>query len=331
MKPRSFDPRDACACFTLICSLAFTVPAHATFSIVARDSVTGEVGMAILSRGFRAGAASQFVDWRKGAVIAQAFPNMQHMPDGLRMLAEGLSADSVVARLVAPDTLRMWRQLGVVDTRGGAAAYTGAKTYFASGQLAGRGYAVQGNSLANERVVPAMAHAYERSQGDLADRMFAAIEAGLREGGDGAGHAAAALCVSRPGYRTNPLVDPTGLDPLWLDVRVDYSPEPLESLRFMLRAARTRALSDSARTLIAEQRPAEAISLQRKALAMDPADDELAYDLAERLAQAGQPEAALTQLAKVLARNPAMRGYAARQPAFKALREDPRFQRAVKH
>lgn len=302
----------------------------ATLSIVARDSVSGEIGMAIKSRGMRAGAQSAYVDWRVGAAIAQAFPNLSHMPEALKLMAQGQSADSVVARLMAADSLRVWRQLGVVDAHGRAAAYTGAKTYSSSGHHVGAGYSVQGNSLASDAVLPAMASAFERGTGDLAARMMAALEAGQRQGGDGPGHGAAAIIVSKPGYEgMGPLMDPTHMDPYWIDLRVDWSRDPLAELRFQLAAQRARALSDSARTLVREGRAEEAIALQRQSLASDPSDDEMLYALAEILAQAGRGDQALAALERALRANPAVRSYAARSPSFKKLRDDPRFTKLV--
>ena len=305
-------------------------PAHATFSIMARDSISGEIGIAVKSRGMRVGGVSSYADWRVGAVFAQGYPDLSQMPQGMQMMRDGFEPQAAVEQIVASDSLRAWRQLIMVDARGRVGAYTGEQTYAATGQHLGAGYAVQGNSLANDRVLPAMRYAYETAKGSLADRMLAALEAGQSEGGDGYGRGSAFLVISRPGYVPNPMMDPDSLDPLAIELRVDYDLDPLASMRFMLRATKARELSDSARTLISQGQLDRAVMVQEQALALDPSDPEVAYDLAERYAQVGRWDEALTMLTSVLAHEPALRPYAARHPAFKSVRGSVRFQRAVK-
>jgi len=305
-------------------------PAQATFGIVARDSVTGEVGMAVKSRGMRVGGVSSFADWRVGAVFAQGYPDLSQMPLGMQMMRDGFAPDAAVEQIMANDSLRVWRQLAMVDAKGRAGAYTGEQTYATAGQHVGAGYAIQGNSLASDKVLPAMRYAYENTKGTLADRMLAALQAGQSEGGDGLGRGSAFLVISRPGYTPNPMMDPDTLDPLAIELRVDYDPDPIWSMSYMLRATKARELSDSARVLVSTGQLDRAIMVQEQALALDPSDPEVAYDLAERYAQVGRWDEALTMLTSVLATQPALRPYAARHPAFKSVRGSVRFQRAVK-
>lgn len=311
--------------------LAAAAPAaHATFSIVARDSVTGEIGVAVKSRGIRVGGLASHADWKVGAVFAQGYPDLSQMPRGMQMLRDGLAPGAAIEQLLSTDSMRVWRQLTVVDARGNAAAVSGEQTYASSGENVGNGFAVQGSSLANDRVLTTMRYAFEQAQGTLAERMLAALEAGQVEGGDGLGRGSALLVVSRPGYVPNPLMDPDTLDPLAIELRVDFDPDPLGSLRFMLRGARAREMSDSARTCVREGQLDRAIQIQEAALALDPSDAEIAYDLAERYAQVGRWDEALTMLTSVLQYQPALRSYAARHPAFRSVRGSVRFQRAVR-
>jgi uncharacterized Ntn-hydrolase superfamily protein len=311
--------------------LAAAAPAaQATLSIVARDSVTGEIGVAVKSRGIRVGGLSSHADWRAGAVFAQGYPNLSQMPRGLQLLREGQAPGAVIEQLTAGDSMRVWRQLSLVDARGTTAAFSGEQTYASSGEMIGGGYVVQGNSLANDRVLPAMRFAYENTTGPLADRMLAALEAGQVEGGDGLGRGSALLLISRPGYEPNPLMDPDTLDALAIELRVDFDPDPLGSMRFMLRGAHAREMSDSARKLVTIGQLDRAIQVQEAALALDPSDAEIAYDVAERYAQVGRWDEALTMLTSVLAYQPALRSYAARHPAFRSVRGSVRFQRAVR-
>lgn len=311
--------------------LAAAAPAaHATFSIVCRDSVTGEVGVAVKSRGMRVGGLSSYADWRVGAVFAQGYPDLSHMPRGMQLLRDGMAPAAVIEQLLSTDSMRVWRQLSVVDRRGTAAGVTGEQAYASSGERVGGGFVVQGSSLASDRVIPAMTFAFEQTQGTLAERMLAALEAGQVEGGDGLGRGSALLVISRPGYTPNPLMDPDTLDPLAIELRVDFDPDPLGSLRFMLKGARAREMSDSARVCVREGQLDRAIQLQEAALALDPSDAEIAYDLAERYAQVGRWDEALTMLTSVLQYQPALRSYAARHPAFRSVRGSVRFQRAVR-
>ncbi len=318
------------AALALVLLAAAAPVAHATLSIVARDSVSGEVGMAVKSRGMRVGGASAHADWRVGAVFSQAYPDLSHMPLGMQMMRDGFAPDAAVEQIMGADSLRGWRQLAMVDAQGNAAAYTGDQTYASSGHLVGAGYTVQGNSLANDRVLPAMRYAYESAKGSLAERMLAALQAGQNEGGDGLALGSGYLAISRPGYTPNPAMDPDALDPLAIELRVDYDADPMERMWFLLRSARARELSDSARRLVAVGQLDRAIVVQEQALTLDPSDPEVAYDLAERYAQVGRWDEALTMLESVLSHQPALRSYAARHPAFKSVRGSVRFQRSVK-
>lgn len=311
--------------------LAAAAPAaHATLSIVARDSVSGEIGIAVKSRGMRSGAAASFADWRVGAVFAQAYPDLSQMPLGMQMMRDGFAPEAALEQILASDSLRDWRQLTLVDAKGRVAAFTGEQTYASTGHRTGAGFAVQGNSLANDRVLPAMQYAYENAKGSLAERMLTALEAGQAAGGDGLGRGSAFLAISRPGYEPSPSMDPDRLDPLAIELRADLDPDPLGSMRFMLRATQARELSDSSRKMVEQGQLDRAIVLAEQALALDPSDPEVAYDLAERYAQVGRWDEALTMLESVLKVQPALRSYAARHPAFKSVRGSIRFKRAVK-
>ena len=318
------------ALLALVLLAAAAPAARATISIVARDSVTGEVGMAVKSRGMRVGGAAAYADWRVGAVFAQAYPDLSLMPLGMQMMRDGFAPDAALEQMMASDSLRDWRQLGMVDAKGRAAAYTGEQTYASTSHHVGAGYTVQGNSMANDRVLPAMRYAFEGAKGTLAERMLSALEAGQREGGDGAGMGSAYLVISRPGYTPDPGTDPDGLDPHAVELRVDYATDPLFDMRFLERSARARELSDSARMLIGKGQLDRAVMVQEQALAINPSDPEVAYDVAERYAQVGRWDEALTMLESVLRHQPALRSYAARHPAFRSVRGSVRFQRAVR-
>lgn len=211
-------------------------PAHplvATFSIVARDAATGDVGVAVQSKVFGVGVIVPWVRADVGAVATQALANPRYGPDGLEMLDDGLAADDVVALLTDADKGRERRQLGLVDCRGNAAAFTGKRTLKWAGHHVGEGYCCQGNILAGPRVVLAMAEAFESdTTSPLAERLVAALRAGQKAGGDKRGRQSAALLVARRqgGYR--------GANQRYIDVRVDDHEKPIEELARLLKKRR---------------------------------------------------------------------------------------------
>lgn len=158
-----------------------------TFSIVARDPVTNELGVAIQSRAFRAGAIVPYAKAGVGAIATQANANSTYGPKGLALLERGLSPDEVVKRLTEEDNGKDSRQLAVIDAKGRVQAYTGSKCSYWAGHVEGKDYSVQGNILAGEAVVKAMAEAFEKAKGELAERMMAALDAGQAAGGDARG------------------------------------------------------------------------------------------------------------------------------------------------
>ncbi len=159
-------------------------PTVATFSIVARDPAAGELGVAVASRFFAVGAV---VPWAKagvGAIATQASANTTYGPEGLALLASGKTAQETLEALLAKDDGRDRRQVGIVSATGASATYTGPGTTPWAGGRSGPDSAVQGNILAGEKVVAGLERAFEETKGTLAERMYAALLAGDRAGGD---------------------------------------------------------------------------------------------------------------------------------------------------
>ncbi|HXW66767.1 MAG TPA: DUF1028 domain-containing protein [Thermoplasmata archaeon] len=203
-------------------------PRFGTFSIVAVDRELGAWGVAVQSRFLGVGAVVPWAEVEAGAVATQADANPTYGPEGLARLRSGARAADVVRALTASDPGRERRQLGVVDAKGSAAAFTGAECLEWAGHEVGDGFACQGNILFGPGVVRAMARAYETTPGDLPDRLLAALSAGQREGGDRRGMQSAALLVVRAGGGY-------GGSERWIDVRVDDHPSPIEELKRVFR------------------------------------------------------------------------------------------------
>ena len=199
-------------------------PVH-TYSIVARDPATGEMGVAVQSHWFSVGSMVAWAEAGVGAVATQSFVDPAYGKLGLDLMRAGRSAPDALRSLLAGDDGREVRQVAMIDAQGRVLAHTGAKNIESAGHVIGKDYAVQANLMLDERVWPAMARAFEETKGDLADRLLAALEAAQKAGGDIRGKQSAALVVvtGKPSGRS-------WADRLF-DLRVDDSAEPLTELR----------------------------------------------------------------------------------------------------
>jgi uncharacterized Ntn-hydrolase superfamily protein len=202
-----------------------------TFSIVAWDSDTPsgpEWGIAVASKFLAVGAMVPWARAGAGGVATQAFANLSYGPDGLERLAAGDDAASVVKSLTEPDDMRVQRQLGVVDARGGAATFTGMECFDWAGGTTGDGYCCQGNILAGPQVIDAMRQSFESASGELARRLVAALSAGDDAGGDRRGRQSASVLVVRAGGGYGGTTDRA------LDLRVDDHLDPVAELGRLL-------------------------------------------------------------------------------------------------
>ncbi len=295
----------------------------ATFSIVARDPATGELGVAVQSRAFRAGAIVSYAKAGVGAVATQAAANQTYGPRGLALLELGLSPNEVVEHLTGSDPGRDRRQLAVIDAQGRVRAYTGSGTSAWAGHIEGENYSVQGNILAGEAVVQAMAAAFESSRGALALRLMDALDAGEAAGGDARGKQAGGVLVVKP------IGDSGRTTDRWVDVRVDDHAEPFKELRRLVNMSVSRIHASEARSLAAQGRFSEAIEKQQEAIAIVPDEDQMIYGLARLYARAGDSANAVATLRDAIERNARWRELAATQRDFDGIRDDPEFQRLI--
>ena len=195
-----------------------------TFSIAAVDTKTGDFGVAVASKFLAVGNIVPWVEAGVGAVATQALCNARFGPDGLALMA-GMVAKAALEKLIAADGERDRRQVGLVDAKGIAASHTGVNCLGWAGHRVGAGYAAQGNCLAGEGVVVAIADAFENTAGPLYQKLLAAILAGDRAGGDRRGRQSVALKVLRKGAGYQ------GLSDTVMDLRVDDAADPFAELR----------------------------------------------------------------------------------------------------
>jgi len=199
-----------------------------TFSIVALDPSTGELGIGVASKFLAVGAAVPWARTWAGALATQAWANLSYGPAGLDLLEQGTPAEDVVRQLTEADEDREHRQLGVVDRLGNAAAWTGKDCFSWAGHRIGRGYTCQGNILTGRAVVDAMAETFEHAEGPLPERLLASLEAGQAQGGDSRGQQSAALYVVKEKGSYGGFID------RYVDLRVDDHATPIGELRKLL-------------------------------------------------------------------------------------------------
>ena len=213
--------------FSLLPILAFgefSQPFISTFSIVARDLKTKEIGVAVQSKFVAVGSVVPYAKAGIGAVASQAWGNPRYGPIGLELLARGIPAKEAVRVMTLKDPNREHRQLAIIAIDGNASMFTGRKCMDWAGGKRGPGYAVIGNILTGPKVIDAMAQGFEDSNGTLAEKMLLSLQAGQKAGGDKRGRQSAALLVVREGWGYGGLTD------RFRDLRVDDHPSPIKEL-----------------------------------------------------------------------------------------------------
>jgi uncharacterized Ntn-hydrolase superfamily protein len=268
-----------------------------TYSLVARDPATGELGVAVQSHWFSVGS---IVTWARagiGAVATQSIAEPAYGPRLLERLGAGEVPAAALAEELASDPLARFRQVAVVDHQARIAVHTGEGCMAFAGHAEGEGFSAQANMMSSERVWPAMARAFSSAEGTLDRRLLAALDAGEAAGGDVRGRQSAALLV----------VPPEG-DP-WratAELRVEDSPEPLIELRRLLDLKDAYALADRADTLAGEGRATEAAVLYAGAAAAAPDNAELAFWAGLGIAATGDVDSGAERVREAIAASPGL-------------------------
>jgi uncharacterized Ntn-hydrolase superfamily protein len=253
-----------------------------TYSIVARDPETGQLGGAVQSHWFAAGDLVIWAEPAVGAVATQSLVEVSHGPEGLRLMREGRSASEAMAERVAGDEGQAVRQIGMVDALGRVAVHTGSRCIAEAGDRTGDAYTCQANMMMNDTVWDAMAEAYEKSRGDLVHRLLDALDAAEAEGGDVRGKQAAGIYVVNAEPSDKPWED------VIVNIRVDDHPEPLPELRRMVDLKFAYDRLDAAEKLELAGDLEGAFAEQRRALADFPDNAEIAFWTATSLAAHGR-------------------------------------------
>ena len=308
---------------TLACALlngrATADPLAHTYSIVARDPATGEMGVAVQSHWFSVGSIVTWAEAGVGAVATQSFVDPAYGERALALLRTGVPAGDALKQLVGADPQRDVRQVAVVDNAGRVAAHTGSRAIAAAGHHVGREYSVQANLMGNARVWPAMAEAFERSTGDLAERMLAALDAAEAAGGDIRGRQSAALLIVKPSSSGRPWA---GADRVF-DLRVDDHARPLVELRRLVRLQRAYNHANRGDELFSEQKVEDALKEYAAAAALAPEIVELPFWHAVTLVSIGREAEARPLFEEVFRREPVWAELVTRLPAAGLLPDDP--------
>ena len=292
-------------------------PVH-TYSIVARDPATGELGVAVQSHWFSVGSTVPWAEAGVGAVATQSFVDPSYGKLGLDLMRAGRSAPDALKGLLVADDGREVRQVAMVDAEGRVVAHTGAKCILAAGHHVGVGFSVQANLMRNDRVWPAMARAFEGAKGNLAERMLAALEAAEAVGGDIRGKQSAAILVVSG--------KPTGkpwLDRLY-DLRVEDSPAPLPELRRLVKLQTAYNLMNDGDLAVERKDDAGALKAYAAAGALVPDNAEMVFWHAVALVNMKRVDEALPLFRKVFKMDPAWAELTPRLRKAGLLPDDPK-------
>jgi uncharacterized Ntn-hydrolase superfamily protein len=309
--------------FALAAFLAAAAPPAAasdlahTYSIVARDPETGELGVAVQSHWFQVGAVVPWAESGVGAVATQSFVEVSYGPEGLELMRQGLSAQEALDKLVAADPQRDVRQVAMVDAHGRVAAWTGPRCIAAAGHQVGDHYSVQANLMDRPTVWPAMARAFDAARGPLGERLLAALDAAESEGGDIRGRQSAALLVVRGAASGEPYRD------VVVNLRVDDHPNPLYELRRLWERHLAYEAMNAGDEALAQGDVRAALARYSKAAGMAPDIVELPFWQAVTLFSEGREAEALPIFARVFAAEPRWAELVGRLPAAGLLPDDP--------
>ena len=294
-----------------------------TFSIVAKDEQTGQLGVAVQTHWFAVGAICPWVEAGVGAVATQSMVEVSYGPKSLELLRAGKTAQEALDALIAEDKDQGLRQVAVVDALGRIAVHTGDRCIQAAGHTSGKGYSVQANMMKNDSVWPAMENAYLAAKGDLASRMLAALYAAQAAGGDIRGKQSAAMLVAGGEKSDEPWRH------VLVNLRVDDYSEPLKELERLLNINKAFELMNEGDALLAKNLSEEAKEKYSLAAAMAPEIEEMPFWQAVTLADTGKIEEALPIFKKVFRKNKDWAELVKRLPASGLLKDDAEMIRKI--
>lgn len=287
-----------------------------TYSIVARDASTGQIGVAVQSHYFSTGSVVTWAEPGVGAVATQSMARIEYGPEGLALMRDGVHAAEALARLAAADRGESVRQVAMIDAAGRVATHTGARCIAAAGHITGDGFSVQANMMTDDTIWPAMAAAYTTATGSLAERMLAALAAGQDAGGDIRGQQSAAMIV----------VSGDRSEPPWkreLELRIEDHAAPIDELRRLLRLHRAYRVNSAGDDALGAGDLATALARYEEARALAPESHELRFWAALALLRSGHEDQALPMLRETFAGAPGFADLVPRLTHLGMVADDP--------
>lgn len=297
----------------------FSTRPVATYSIVARDAESGQMGVAVQSHWFSVGSVVPWAEAGVGAVATQSFVEPSYGPLGLTLMSAGRSASEALSALVTTDEGQAVRQVAMVDAQGRVATHTGSKAVAAAGHHMGDGYSVQANMMEKDTVWGAMAKAYENAEGDLAERLLIALEAAESEGGDIRGKQSAAILVVAATSSGKPWEDRI------FDLRVEDHPQPVPELRRLVQLNRAYQKLNEGDEWLAKKDMQGALSCYQAALTLapDPATNgEVPFWVGVTLVSVEEVNQALPYLQRAYRQDPRWAEVILRLPAAELLPDE---------
>jgi uncharacterized Ntn-hydrolase superfamily protein len=296
-------------------------PLKSTFSIVAVDPSTKQLGVAVESKAFAVGALVPWVRACVGAVATQARTLARYGPLLLDTLAKGEHPQAALDAALVSDSNAAHRQIGIISAGGDVANHTGAECLEWAGARTGEGFSIQGNLLAGAKVVDSMADAFSHSSGTLAERLLVSLEAGQDAGGDKRGQQAAALVVEQLGYKD---IGVEGIDRL-VDLRIDDHTEPIKELRRLFGLWQVRDLHEQAMRLYNAANYSAATDIMAEVNNRSPNTPSILYNLACFECRAGHSAESLNHLRQAIKLESSWREFAKNDSDFEAIRDMPEF------
>jgi uncharacterized Ntn-hydrolase superfamily protein len=290
-------------------------PIH-TYSIVARDTITGEMGVAVQSHWFSVGSLVTWAEAGVGAVATQSFVDPAYGPLGLDLMRTGKTAEQALGALISTDPGKDVRQVAMIDAKGNVAAHTGSKCIQGAGHIVGKNYSVQANLMMNDKIWPAMSKAYENAKGDLADRMLAALDAAQSVGGDIRGKQSAAILIVKAQSTGRPWADRV------MELRVEDNEEPLKELRRLINVHRAYEHMNKGDLAVEHNDVEGALREYSAAEAMFPSNLEMKFWHAVALVNVGRVHESLPIFKEIFAKDRNWAELVPRLPQSGVLKDD---------